>query len=964
MTRQKKLESELIEKDKTILALQQQAADAFRSFIDDISIPIARITPAGELQLVNASWASLFNLLPESCQGMSLYDLLPETAEKNRTRIRQTIETGNPQNFQDQYTLSHGQCWYNGEFRPTKTDSDGTSVLQLVLVEVSQWKAAEEKLTRATQELESAKKAMDEAQVSKSQFLANITQEIRTPLYSIIGFSQILLRDIATGKSTRDANTLYLVKKIEKSGHHLSEIINSILDLSQIEAGDIIYNESDIDLHKTLKNVFYLNKIEAVNKNLDFGYEMDEAEVPQFSRSDRSRLEQILNILLQNAIKRTPAEKKVRLGLSLMIKQLVFTISDEGIEISPEKQARLFDPMVSPNRAIGRHRDDLGLIIAKRMVEMIYGTISCKSTADEGTTFTVKIPYLKSSKKEAGQQEPHEETSFSKDNVVLVVEDNLITQELITKIFSNFGISIHLASNGKEGIEMAFNLKPDLILMDVFMPVMNGLEATSRIRKNPDLKYTPIIALSAGAQRDQKTAAEEAGVNDYLVKPISLNALIPILKRYLQTEKTIIYDIDKNESARNRLKLQTEKLQLERALQEKQVDDRTKDLIRAKEAAEAANRSKSRFLANMSHDIRNPLNAIIGFSQILKKKVVKHTMPDRFLEYLDNIINSGHNLTELVNNILDISKIEAGKMEISKDVVELKPLVDGVYTLNCVQAEQKGIELVYNFNLDPEIVIISDKTCLNQILINLIANAVKFSPKDKVVIIEVTRSETELIFRVIDQGKGISAEHQEIIFSPYGQLSDNNEYVLRGTGLGLAIVKNRVDILGGTIKVESEIGEQSIFTVKIPLEEATEKQDNDNIPDITKLFNPDFSVLVVEDDPANQKMIAALLSSMDVKVEVAENGQLAVEKVRDMHPHMVLMDINMPIMNGLEAIQIIRKEPAPLNETPIIVFSGDAFHKQQETAFNAGADEYLTKPIDLEKLMPVLYKYMPPPENT
>ena len=956
MTRQKELEAELIEKEKSNLALQEQV-DGFKSFIDHISVPIARIKPDGEIELVNASWAALFNRLPETCSGLSLHDLLPEGAELNRKRIQQAINTRSSQYFQDLYKRSRGKFWYNGEFRPVNGKNDEISALMVMLIEINHWKAAEEKLTLTMQELESAKNAMQEAQLSKSQFLANITQEIRTPLNSIIGFSQIMLRDLAALKTTEESDYQYLAKSIEISGHHLSEIINSILDLSQLESGEIIYTESDIDLHKTLKNVFYINKIEAINKNIDFGYDPIDEQVPQFARSDRSRLEQILNILLQNAIKYTPEEKKVRLGLSLHIEQLVFTVSDEGIGIPEEKQLRLFDPFQYHSDEVSS--GGLGLLIAKKMVEILYGTILFESQVDVGSTFTVKIPYIKSNKEGGAQLETKEEISFAQDNVVLLVEDNLITQELITKIFSNFGLTIHLASNGKEGFEMALNLKPDLILMDVFMPVMNGLAATSLIRKDSGLKNTPIVALSAGAQRNQKINAERAGVSDYLVKPISLNALIPILSRYLRTEKTIVYDIDEAETTKKQLKLQTAKLQKNRALQEKQLEDHTQELIRAKEFAESANRSKSQFLANMSHDIRNPLNAIIGFSQILKEDAIQNSLPDSFSEYLNYIINSGHNLTELVNNVLDISKIEAGEMEITKEVVGLKSFMDEIYTFNSFQADQKGIELLIESDLKPELKIISDRICLNQILMNLIANAIKFTPRDKTVTIKVTRSKNKLIFQILDQGIGIPVEHQEIIFRPFGQLSDNSEHAVRGTGLGLTIVKNRLDALGGSIEVESEIDKGSIFTVKIPLEETTEPLDDDTATSLIQ-FSPDSRVLIVEDDPINQLMIEALLTNMNLEVRVVENGAQAIEEIRTMKPHLVLMDINMPILGGLEAIQTIRKEPEPLNKTPIVVFSGDAFKEQQQVAFKAGADDYLTKPIDARKLIPRLNKSLKP----
>ena len=299
-------------------------------------------------------------------------------------------------------------------------------------------------------------------------------------------------------------------------------------------------------------------------------------------------------------------------------------------------------------------------------------------------------------------------------------------------------------------------------------------------------------------------------------------------------------------------------------------------------------------------------------------------------------------------------------MEITNEVIELKAFIDVIQTLTHFQASQKGIELVIQYELDPELKIISDRVSLTQILMNLTTNAIKFTPKNKTVSIKANRSENELIFQVIDQGIGISAEHQEIIFKPFGQLSDNVEHAVRGTGLGLTIVKNRLEALGGSIELESEIDKGSIFTFKVPLEEANGELEDQTTVVSNKQFSPENRVLVVEDDPINQMMIETLLKNMNLNVQVVENGAQAVEKLRAIQPHLVLMDVNMPVLSGLEAIRTIRKEPAPFNKTPIVVFSGDAFKRQQEAAFEAGADGYLTKPIDATKLLPLLNKYLKP----
>ncbi|MCP4757682.1 MAG: response regulator [Proteobacteria bacterium] len=952
------LESGSTEKDGTIGELRETLA-AYQKFIDHAGVPLVQIDLNGTVRLANKGWGSLFGKSPEECVGVSLYDLATTAAETIRFSIDKAADSGSPQRFKHRFSHLGEERWYTIEVNPLEDAGGGTVALILTFIEIEHMKVAEEKLTSTMQELEHVRKTMDEALKSKSQFLANITQEIRTPLNSIIGFSQIVLRDIESGKIGLDTDYRDLIKNIEKSGHHLSEIINSILDLSQIETGEMSYRETDIDLRKTLKNVFYINKIAAVNKNLDFSYEEIDSQFPQYTRSDRTKLDKILNILLDNAIKFTPEGKKVGLSVSLKDENLFFTVSDEGTGIPLDKLNHLFDPFRYREGTIGHQNDGLGfgLLIAKNLADMLKGSIDFKNKKDDGSTFILKIPYLKSSKADDQQKKPQEEIAFSRDNVVLVVEDNLITQELISKIFLNFGIAIHLAGNGQEGIELARCLKPDLVLMDVFMPVMNGLEAARQIRNDPGLTEVPIIALSAGALADQKANAQEAGMNDYLVKPININSLIPVLGRYLRTEKTIVYDTANNQNTKTQLRLQTTKLLKDRYPQEKQLDERTQELLLAKEQAEAANRSKSRFLANMSHDIRNPLNAIIGFSRILKKKAKILSLPDDFLKYLDSIIFSGRNLTELINNVLDISKIEVGKMKVSKEIVDLEKLVQGVYKINKFHAKQGDIELACVFDLPPGTKIRSDRTCLNQILMNLISNAIKFTPKNKTVTIKTAREEDCILFQVIDEGIGIPDEFQETVFSSFEQVGDNTEYPMRGTGLGLAITKNMVELLDGTIQLESEVGKKTVFSVRIPFKETSGETSGENIDPLIDQFGPENVVLVVEDDPNNRMMIEALLEDMGLEILTAENGLEGVEKIREMKPDLVLMDMNMPVMGGIEAVQQIRRDPK-CSDVPVIAFSGDAFKEQQQHAFDAGVNDYLTKPIDEKKLVSMLKKYL------
>lgn len=388
---------------------------------------------------------------------------------------------------------------------------------------------------------------------------------------------------------------------------------------------------------------------------------------------------------------------------------------------------------------------------------------------------------------------------------------------------------------------------------------------------------------------------------------------------------------------------------------EARIQQRTHELEQAKNLAEKADANKTQFLSRVSHELRTPLNAIIGFANLLKSK----NLEGESEEFLNAILISSTELLDTINDVLDLAKIEAGEQTVFEESVEIIPFLDKIGKTFRRLVANKQVD--FRMHLDQLLPkqVLTDKLKLTQIINNLISNAVKFTHTGHVEFRVSFNSQTSrLNFSISDTGIGIPEKELNTLFDPFKQAHSAESAKIGGTGLGLAITKQLVLLLGGSIEVKSKWGEGSNFVFEIPTKviQLENSPNEENKPvEKTPLNLDGITVLIVDDVPFNVKMLQFTLQNVGCNILIAENGIMACQIHHEKKPDIVLMDLQMPEMDGFEATSWIRKSDSI---TPIIALTADAFPQTKELVLKNGMNDFLSKPVDVELLKTKIHHYV------
>ena len=558
---------------------------------------------------------------------------------------------------------------------------------------------------------------------------------------------------------------------------------------------------------------------------------------------------------------------------------------------------------------------------------------------------------------------PRDEETHNRIVRILLVDDDeedyLITRELLADIDGQ-SFDLDWVATYHAGLEAIASDQHDVYLLDYRLGERDGLELLREALANG--ARGPMILMTGQADHEVDVEGMKAGAMDYLVKGRVDSGLL---------ERSIRYAV-KRKQAEDALRDANENLERRVGERTSELEAANSQLQQARDTAIEASRAKSEFLANMSHEIRTPMNVILGMADLLSEAPLAQEQR----EHVRIFKGAGDTLLTLINDILDLSKVEAGQVDLEETEFDLGQIVDDIVEFLAPRASEKGPELRSHVSPEVPTALMGDPVRLRQVLTNLLSNAVKFTDKGQVELHVRDDPEVQepgcILFRVSDPGIGIPQDKLESIFDSFTQVDSSTTREYGGTGLGLAISTRLVEVMGGRIWVESEVGEGSTFYFtarfrnqphvverlpETPVLETNSSYGDPADPSSDGVYTPQDQharrILLVEDFADNRMLVQSYLKETRYQIDIAENGEIAVEKCMSGQYDLVLMDMQIPVMDGYTATERIRKWEVEngVRPTPIIALTANALKEDAQRSLDAGCTAHLTKPIKKTPLL-------------
>ncbi len=802
-------------------------------------------------------------------------------------------------------------------------------------------------------DLSRAKDEAEAASRTKSMFLANVSHELRTPLALILGPTRRLLTSsTCAAEARRDLET------VERNAQALLKHVSDLLDVAKLEAGRMELDRSRLDLVELVRRTASLFEVVAREREVELSVETPES-LPLVA--DPGKLERVLLNLLSNALKFVPDGGRVRVGLCVEGRDVVLGVEDNGPGVPVPLRDAIFERFRRGDDSTARRfgGTGLGLAIARELVALHGGRIEVGEGADGGALFRVTLPFapdapsagaspadgtVRDTLDEVARQTVRELRPRSEpvlavrghgsQGLVLVLEDNAeMSRFLVDCLAPDYRVAT--AFDGRQGLEKALELRPDLILSDVMMPVMGGDAVVRELRTHPELEGIPIIVLTAKADDELRVELLREGAQDFLIKPVAVEELRARVANFVMLKRT-------------------------RDVLQGALSSQSRDLATLADQLAGANRAKDEFLAVLSHELRTPLAPILSWSFLLREGHLDAAATQRALEAIER---NARLQARIVEDLLDVSRVITGKLRLNVRPIALAPVIQAAIESVGPAAEARGI--VLEAGLGPEVGLISgDPERLQQVVWNLLANAIKFTPRGGRVEVRVAHVGEHVRLTVNDNGAGIKPASLPRLFERFWQADSSTTRTQGGLGLGLAVVRHLVELHGGTVRAESE-GEArgATFTVTLPLIALGKSVDDlqSRRPldaDAGSRRTPRLQglrVLVVDDDQDTCETVGVVLERAGAEVRTCLSASQALTAMDSWVPDILVSDIGMP---GEDGYSLIRKVRARTTEEGgrMVAVALTAYGRNEDRtkALSAGYQVHIGKPIEPSQLVSVV----------